>query len=724
MGTIRSISSIAWFMIFFILILLFSLSVSALDQVETDIEFEFIDGTHLDISATLDVAEVTLPANGVSYTKTEIQSLANSNPEMMGAIKISVKGLMLDQLMDSFPESHIISQQELPTFSSGVFTDSYRLSFLPGFFSLNTSVDSDVFVNGFLDCGAYVNYTYTLKSYAGWNQSYTFLLPEYLAYKRTNGNVQQNRITWTVVTSGAPNEKGAQLTLLESDPTSTFSSNETINIQFILNFTSAEKPSLNIMLQGFTISIPSYEIFPDFLSNVHAIPADALRLSILENLTSWIQVKNLTFDPSFQQIKPVVENSSFNQTISPLFSWVNKTTLSASEPFDVSFMDNNPPISANYQDDTVVFTICNVSSRAVFGLINSGANLNISDQDVNFGDNLQSLPFSYNGSVLFPKHVYLNDQNRYQWDDFKPINGAFTSTNSPEYKKKNITATYEIEVKNTDLNLLSFFTGRTEVNMGLHISETQNRNITELPFHFQLPDKIKIQLLNSDAFRVCVEEGVFSAENLKDFIEYQKTLFQSRSKLLFPLIQGNAQFDQTLFDESLQWDGNISSMDADDPVIVSSKIDTTFPLGFEFSIIPPSLSIQDLNLSFSGVNDQGVVYSMEFPKGVIIEVEDSLGRTIVQKNADGNNMFVVSFNASEGGLVDTVLVSMQPSALYIIGMFVPCIISVVITIILFALVFFIRNKRKNRIPSYGETPPSDYEQEDYYVPPPPPSKRK
>ena len=711
-------------MSFVFLILFFTLSVSALDKVETDIEFEFIDGTHLDIGVTLDVTKVTIPANGVSYTKTEIQSLANSNPEMMGAIKISVKGLMLDQLMDSFPESTIISLQELPTFSSGLFTDSYRLSFQPEFFSLNSSVDSDLFVNGFLDCGAYVNYTYTLKSYAGWNQTYTFVLPEHIVYKRTNGNVQQNRITWTVVTSGKPNQKDAQLTLLESDPTSTFSSNETINVQFVLNFTSSEKPELNIMLQGFTISIPSYDIFPDFLSNVHAIPADALRLSIIENLTSWDQVKNLTYDSSFQQIKPIVENSSFNQTILPLFSWVNSTTISAPEPFNVSFMDNNPPISANYQDDTVSFTICNISSRAVFGLINAGANLNISDQDVNFGDNLQILPFSYNGSVLFPKHVYLNDQNRYHWDESNPIKGDFTSTNSPDYKRKNITTAYEIEVKSTDLNLLSFFTGRTEVNMGLYISETQKRNITELPFQFQLPEKIRIQLLNSDAFRVCVEEGVFSTEDLKDFIEYQKTLFQSRSKLLFPLIQGNAQFDQPLFDGSLQWDGNISSMDADDPVIVSSKMGTTFPLGFEFSIIPPSLLIQHLNLSFSGVNGQDVVYSMKFPKGVIIEVEDALERTVVQKNADGNMMFLVSFNASEGGLVDSVLVSMQPSALYIIGMFVPCIISLVITIILFALIFFIRNKRRNRILSQSETPPSDYEQEDYYVPPPPPSKRR
>ena len=724
MGTVRTISTLNGFMIFSIILTLFSISVSALDQVETDIELEFIDGTHLDIDVTLDVSVVTLPANGASYTKSDIQTLANTNPEMMGAIKISVKGLMVDQLKESFPESVITSLQELPTYSSGVFTDSYRLNFLPEFFSLNESVDADAFVNGFLDCGAYINYTYTLKSYAGWNQSYAFILPKYIEYKRTNGDVKQNIITWTVKTTGEPNDKDAQLTLLESNPTSTYSSNETIQVQFVMNCTVAEKPVFNTKLNGLTIAISSYDMYPDFLSNIYGIPADALRLSILENLTSWNQVKNLTFDPAFQQIKPIVENSSFNQTITPVFSWVNSTTISASDPFNVSFMDSNPPISANYQDCSVLFTICNISSRAVFGLINAGASLNISSADVNIGDNLQTLPYSYNGTIIFPNHVYLNNQNRYLWDESNPINGSFTSNNSPIYQRKNITSTYEIDVKSTDLNLLSFFTGRTEANMELHLREIQKRNITEVPFHFQLPRKIQIPLLNSDAFRICVEEGVFTDEDIKNFIDYQKTVFQSRSKLLFPLIKGNANFDQTVFDESLHWDRNISSMDAQDPVIISSKMDTAFPLVFEFSIIPPSLSIQRLNLSFSGINDQDVTYSMMFPKGIIIEADDKLDRAVVTKNAEGNMMLFVSFNANEGGRIDSVLLSMQPSVLYILGMFVPCIISVIITIILFFLVFFLRNKRKNMPPSKNEISRTNYDQEDYYIPPPPSSKRK
>jgi len=722
-GIIRYVSAMAWFTFVSIFLLILCLSVSALDQVETDIEFEFLDGTNLDIDVTVDVYSVTLPANGVTYTQNDIQSLSNGNPEMMGAIKISVKGLVLDQLQASFPNSDIISIQELPIFSSGVFTDTYRLSFLPSFFSLNESVDVDDFVNGFLDCGAYVNYSFTLKSYAGWNQSYSFTILGPIGYKRTNGNVQQNKINWVLKTAGKPSEKNAQLTILETNPTTSFSQNESLHVEFFLNFTNSKNPVLIIRLQGFSIEINSYEILPDFLSNIHAIPADAIRLTILQNLTSWESVKNQTFDPTYELIKPILENSSFNQTIIRQFSWVNTTLDLASEPYNISSMDNLPAITANYQDESITFTICNISSRVVFGLINAGATLNISAKDVIIGDNLDHIPFPYNGTILFPEHVFLNEQNQYTWDAATPIKGSFSSTSNPEYTEKNMTTTYEIELKNTDLNLLSFFTGRTEVTMGLHLKEIQKRNITEIPFQFILPKKIQLSFLNSDAFRVCTEENVFSESQIQEFTIYQKSIFQSRSKMLFPLIKGNAQFDQSSFEKSLQWDGNISSMKEDNPIIISSSMQTAFPLAFEFSIIPPSLSIQTLNLSFSGITDQDVTYSMVFPKGVYIDVNDSLNRAIVKRTPDGNMFFSVSFSASEGGKIDSVLLTMKPSGLYILGIFIPCIISILITIILFVLVFIIRKKRRTIPPSQNDVSSNDYQQEDYYIPPPP-SKRK
>ena len=723
-GNIRYLSVMVGFLFACFVVLILCLSVSATDQVQTEVVFDIIDGTHMAIEVDVDVYSITLPANGITYTRSEIQSLSVSNPEMMGAIKISVKGLALSQLKESFPESLIVSLDELPTYDSGIFSDSYRLSYLPSFFSLNESVDIDSYVNGFMDCGAYINYTFTLKSYAGWNQSFTFILPPSIDYKQTNGEVQQNQITWIVKTGGIPAEKNAQITLLSTNPTTSFSENESLHVQFFVDFKHPEVPVLLTQLQGYLISIAQYEMIPDFISNLKSIPADAIRLSVLQNMTSWTTIKNQTFNPAFYQIKSMLENSSLNQTITALFSWVNSTTITVREPFNISQMDTSPPIKANYLDNSLTFTICNISSRAVFGLINAGAQLNISESDVNFGDNLQDIPFIYNGTLFFPKYILLNNQNIFPWDINNPIRGRFSSMNANEYNKKKVSSTFEIDLKSTDLNLLSFFTGRAEASIELYIKETQKRNITEIPFQFSLPEKIKLKLLNSDAFRVCVDEQVFGEHQIQQFTTYQKNLFLNRAKNLFPLIKGNAGFDQDYFDESLKWDENISMMDGVDPIVVSSSLHTSFPLNFDFSLIPPRISLQPLNISFSGITDQDVVYSMIFPKGVAIDVIDTLERADIKKTTNGNAYFSISFNETEGGKINSVLVIMYPSALYILGMFLPCIISILIAIVLFVLMYIIRKKRKSISSSQYNGPTHDYEQEDYYIPPTPPSKRK
>jgi hypothetical protein len=723
-GNIRHLSIMVSFLFACVVVLIFCLSVSASDQVQTEVLFEIIDGTHMNIDVNVEVYSITLPANGITYTRSEIQSLSVSNPEMMGAIKISVKGLTLNQLKESFPESLIVSLDELPTYNAGVFSDSYRLSYLPSFFSLNESVDIDSYVNGFMDCGAFINYTFTLKSYDGWNQSFTFILPPSIDYKQTNGEVQQNHITWIVKTTGMPTEKNAQITLLSTNPTTSYSENESLHVHFFIDFKHPDVPALLTQLQGYLISIAQYDMIPDFISNLKSIPADAIRLSVFQNMTSWTTIKNQTFNPAFNHIKSMLENSSLNQTITPLFSWVNSTTITASEPFNISHMDTIPPIKANYLDNTLMFTICNISSRAVFGLINAGAQLNLSETDVNIGDNLHNIPFNYNGTLFFPKNILLNDQNIFHWDKNNPIKGHFSSINAEEYNKKKISSTFEIDMKSTDLNLLSFFTGRAEATIELYLKETQKRNITEIPFQFSLPEKIKLKLLNSDAFRVCADEQVFKEHQIQQFITYQKNLFLNRAKTLFPLIKGNAGFDQDSFDESLEWDKNISMMDGGNPIVVSSSLHTSFPLSFDFSFIPPRISMQPLNISFSGVTDQDVVYSMIFPKGVAVYVIDTLDRVEIKKTTDGNVYFSIYFNESEGGKIDNVLVIIHPSALYILSMFLPCIISVFIAIVLFVLLFIIRKKRKSISSSQYNGPTQDYEQEEYYIPPTPPSKRK
>ena len=706
-----------------VFLFIFCISTTASDNVETDCSFEFIDGTHLTVDMVIDVHEITLPENGITYTQLEIQALSKSNPEMIGAIKFSVKGLMLDQLYESFPGAQIDSLQELPVYANGVFTDECVISLSSTFFSLNDSVDSNLLINGFLDCGAYVNYTFLLKSYNGWNQSFAFSFVEPLNYKITNGDVNQNHISWTVLTFGESSEKDAHMTLFNGEPTSEYAENETIHVHINVDCTSPDQPVLNLQVWGYSTMIARYSKIPEFISHIKSIPADAVRLSVSQNLTSWELIKNGTFQPVYNQVKSVLENSSFNQSISTMFSWVNSTTVSASNSINVSHIDTNPPITANYNDDEIEFRICDCPSYAFFGLINAGGRANITENDINVGEGLEHISYPYQGNIVLPEHVLYNNVNNVSWDEDTAIRGSFTSENPLIYDTYNISTDFEIIVKNTDLNLLSFFTGKTELSMGLSLTETQDVHVTEPPFHFQIPEQMKITLLNSDALRICMDEQVFTDEQIKSYISYNKNVFHSRSKILFPLIKGSPQFDQSLFDSSRLWDGNISSMDSSKPLILSSSVQTTYPLVFDFSIFPPRVSIQPLNLSFTGITHQDVTYTMKFPKGISIGVSDALNRANIQEYPDGRYGFSLSFDREEGGTINSVLVSMRPSGFYIIGMFVPCIMSFIVTIILLVLVFIIRRKMKTMPSSSKEDQHADYEQEDYYVPPPPAKRR-
>ncbi len=105
-------------------------------------------------------------------------------------------------------------------------------------------------------------------------------------------------------------------------------------------------------------------------------------------------------------------------------------------------------------------------------------------------------------------------------------------------------------------------------------------------------------------------------------------------------------------------------------------------------------------------------------------VSDQLNKTVVGKTDDDRYYFEVTFSASESNLSTIVSCKMIPSALYIIGVLLPCIASIIITIILIIVILIIRKKRKIKKPKKisKEEDITSYEEEDFYVPPPPGSK--
>jgi hypothetical protein len=117
---------------------------------------------------------------------------------------------------------------------------------------------------------------------------------------------------------------------------------------------------------------------------------------------------------------------------------------------------------------------------------------------------------------------------------------------------------------------------------------------------------------------------------------------------------------------------------------------------------------------------------MLFPQGTFIQINDSLRKAFVKKTSDGRSCLEISFSPQEADQIDVVTVSIRPTALYIVAIFIPCILSLIITIILVLVIYIIRKKRRRGKSVSPHRAPQEisYEDQDYYVPPPPPQSRK
>jgi hypothetical protein len=122
-----------------------------------------------------------------------------------------------------------------------------------------------------------------------------------------------------------------------------------------------------------------------------------------------------------------IEKSSFNQTLDIMFSWDYNTTTDCLVPYEISKMNNKPSVKAILTDDKIDLKICGISSRAIFGLINSGAELNIIKEDINFGDDLNSIGYNYNITLYLPDKIYLNNKNVFTWNENITDLGKFKS---------------------------------------------------------------------------------------------------------------------------------------------------------------------------------------------------------------------------------------------------------------------------------------------------------
>jgi len=711
--------------------ILFINTVSAEDTpdslVDATFTIEFVTGTNLKINAVLDVQKINV--FDTTYNSAEIENIATTNLEILGAIKLSLRNSLKNQIEISFENAVITAVNQIPDYRNKFFYDEFNVDLVSSYFELNNSVDSESLVNGVLDMGAEVTYNFNLVTEPGWNNTFTCLLESISFESTTNGEVSLNRkeITWTLNWNGANAEIAADLTTCLKDPTTTVSETEDIFLTFDLDSSNVDNVSLTTTFLLKNIDIQNYNILPDFITELGFVPSDGIRLFIDNGLLSWDTFYQKTVKLVEQTTISTIEHSSFNQTLTMMFRWDPDTSTNCSSPFNTTNMDDNPAIKAEITSkNPVELRICNISSRAFFGLVNAGAVANISAEDVNFGDKLDEIGRAYEVLLHLPTDVYLEGENIYSWNQSTPISGVFISDLQPlpKYSSENINTYIEIEISKMDLNIPSFFTGKTELTATAHLEENCCMYVTLFPEEFSVSKKMDLPYLNSDAFRVCVEESVFNEEDVDVYLTNKKDVFELRMSNVLNGLKIKGVVDKEVFSDSLSWDKDISNMDDVAPVVASSYANKLYPVVFRLSLWPPDIRISNQTFTLESRENQSVTYRIIFPKGISVTGKDTLNKSILKgKTPDGREYVEVSFASDEEMKTDVLTCVLVASPLYTLGQFLPCIISLVLVVILIIVIYLFRKKKKGKkLVIQEDADATGYEGEDFYVPPPPSSK--
>jgi len=683
--------------------------------VEATFNIDFITGTDLNIFISIDAEKLTTDK---TFTSDDIKS---ATPQQLGALGYLLY-ISLENQLDITFENAEIKDFEIPIFDGDKFIEELNVSLTSSFFNMDDSVNTFDFINGVLDISALVNYSLTLQAEPGWNNTYKIDLGDDLEFKRTTGSPSGKYIVWMVRNwEGNIQNKIAEIQVKKKLPTMEKLDSEDIFIGFELDSTDSNTPSLIANLILNSIDIGNYNVLPSFISDIDFLPADGFRLFVDNGFFSWDNSYEKTVRPIREEIISTIEQSPFNQTLDIVFNWDDETTIDCLNPYDISNMDDKPPIRAILKDNNVDLKIFEISSRALFGLVNSGASVSISKENINFGEELNRIGYDYNITLFLPNNIYLEGKNVYTWNGTSSISGEFVSEDKITYSNQEKDTIIEIDLKSTDLNLLSFFTGKTELTFGIDLKGNRKYNVTRVPVELNLPEKISLSYLSADTIRLCIEENVFSETNVNKFLNSESDEFEDIFKHLLPGLDVSTNTNKDLFEKSLQWDGNISDMDAEKPLDVVTFTHSLYTQSFDFSFLPPKFEIPERTFNFTGLPNQDVSYKMIFPKGIFIDVSDPSGKAVFGELNDGRNYIQIKFSSSDSDQLVYVSCKMIPSALFIIGIFIPCIISLFITILLVIVIYIIRKKRKIKrgvVQPPEEEETTGYEDKDFYVPPP------
>jgi len=242
--------------------------VSADDVINNDISANFTiemkSATDFKVNVEATVSKITRAAGiGTSYTANYIETIASSNPYLLGAIAGDLQVMINKTVSQTFENAYVSSLNDIPTYENGKFYDNYAVNLTSSYFELNETVNVYEFINGVLDMDARVDYNFNLHAEPGWNNTYQIELEKKIDYKETNGKVDGNKIEWTVRNGmGFEPSKNAEFRVFSIDPTTPASTDEDILLDFQLD-ARGSKTSLFSNILSRKINIEEYGVLPN-----------------------------------------------------------------------------------------------------------------------------------------------------------------------------------------------------------------------------------------------------------------------------------------------------------------------------------------------------------------------------------------------------------------------------------------------------------------------------
>lgn len=704
-------------------------------NVDAVLTCSFSSGAQLTVQAQMIVNSIDV--FDTRYSRQAIEDMSTTNPYVMGAIMLRLHDMVKTQIEAAFNDANVDTMNTIPTYEKPFFIDVFRVNLTPAFFRYNGSLNLIDFINGVLDMGATVAYSFDLSAEQGWNTTFVYVLPSTmtLVYANTaDANPDTNTVRWVVRNwDRADDGIDATLSMKSKNPTTTASDTDDISLEYILDTRTATDINFIDSVIVKKVNISLYNVIPGFVTGLGSIPADGLRLFIENGLFTWADLFEKTIQPIEQQTTHIIENSSFHQNLSLSFQWDAETTINCSTPYNITHMDDSPAIWASFQDSDIDLRICQMPARAFLGLINAGANASISSGDVNFGLGLDGIRYPYTIMLRLPTNITLDGEMNYLWNNTVPISGAFTSElqPNPPYVTEHVETLINIELVKMDLNIPSVFTGRTELTASVKMREDDSVYVIRRADELSFSPKVDISYLNADAIRLCTEENVFGEEQINAFLSEKTVLFQQRLSNVLHGLEVKGAVDKTSFANSLVWDGDISAMDDVVPVVVSNNANEVYMIGFNVSLWPAALSIVPQQFAFQGIENQTVTYRIIFPRGIDVNASENTGKPlIIGTTNDGRDYVELTFDNKTTANSTVLTCVLNVSPVYVLGLFLPCILVFLLLIVLIVIIYLIRKKRgglrrgKRKLFEPEDNEPSDYSEQEYYVPPPPSSTKK